>query len=133
MLLCNHAYKYSRYCSSTHNQRIECFWSSLRKGRSSWWINVFGNLVDIGQYNPEYPLQKECMWYCFKTVLQTELDNFKNERNAHYIRRSRYDTIPGRPDSLYYLPERIDYLDQQKHVEDNHLMDMDRFVKKMRT
>jgi hypothetical protein len=105
----------------------------LRKGRSSWWINVFGNLVDIGQFNPEYPLQKECMWYCFKTVLQTELDNFKNERNAHYIRRSRYDTIPGRPDSLYYLPERIDYLDQQKHVEDNHVMDMDRFVKKMRT
>ena len=25
--------------------------------------------------------------------------------NTHRIRRSRYDTVSGRPDSLYYLPE----------------------------
>ena len=25
--------------------------------------------------------------------------------NTHYIRRSRYDTVSGRPDELFYLPE----------------------------
>ena len=86
------------------------------------------DLVDQGDYNPEYPLQRECMWYCFSNVLQTEFDNFKDEWNTHYIRRSRYDTIPVRPDSLYYIPERIGYLDQQKHIEENQLLDMERFV-----
>ena len=118
-----------RYCSSNRNQRIECFWSSLRKGRASWWINFFKDLVDRGNYNPEYPLQKECMWFCFSTTIQKDLDNFRHEWNTHYIRKSRHDTIPGRPDSLYFLPERVGYQSQVRNIQEDHVTHMDEFVR----
>lgn len=34
------------YCSSPRNQRIEGFWSSLRRSRTTWWINFFRDLVE---------------------------------------------------------------------------------------
>lgn len=45
------------------------------------------------------------LWYCFNEVLQAELDSVKEHWNTHRIRKSRSDTVPGRPDSLYFLPE----------------------------
>ncbi|CAB4028860.1 Hypothetical predicted protein [Paramuricea clavata] len=47
----------------------------------------------------------ECLWYCFHKLLQTELDLVKERWNSHRIRKSRHDTIPGRPDSPYFLPQ----------------------------
>jgi hypothetical protein len=44
-------------------------------------------------------------WYCFSDLLQQVLNDVKEQWNTHYIRGSRYETIKGRPDSLYYLPE----------------------------
>ena len=29
----------------------------------------------------------------------------KEHWNTHYIRKSRHDSVKGRPDSLYYLPD----------------------------
>lgn len=69
------------------------------------------------------------MWFCFSDLLQKDLDNFKNEWNTHYIRRSRHDTVPGRPDSLYFLPERAQHQSQLKNVEEEHVMAMDEFVR----
>ena len=34
------------YGSSTRNQRIECWWSILRRSRLNWWINFAENIVD---------------------------------------------------------------------------------------
>ena len=47
----------------------------------------------------------ECLWYCFAPVIQKDLDIVKEHWNSHRIRKSRHNTVPGRPDSLFYLPE----------------------------
>ena len=47
----------------------------------------------------------ECLWYCFQGVLEAEFDAVKERWNTHRIRKSRNDTVPGRPDSLFFLPE----------------------------
>ncbi len=51
------------------------------------------------------PVQKECLWFCFAKILQTGLDEIKDNWNTHYIRKSRFDTVNGRPDALYTIPE----------------------------
>ena len=42
---------------------------------------------------------------------KNDMDFARVHWNTHYIRKSRFDTIPGKPDALYYLPE------QQGHTE----------------
>ena len=67
-------------------------------------------------------------------MLQYELDQIELQWNIHYIRRTRHDTIPGRPDELFFLPKlsggqnqgtsisnsEIDstYLEQENFLED---------------
>lgn len=46
-----------------------------------------------------------CLWFCFAHLLQDDLDKVKEHWNTHLIRGSRYDTISGRPDELFFLPE----------------------------
>ena len=47
----------------------------------------------------------ECVWFCFSNLIQTNLDEVKESWNTHYIRKSRHDTICGRPNAIYSLPE----------------------------
>ena len=65
-----------------------------------------------------------CLLFCFKDVLQTDLDSVKNHWNTHYIRKSRHDTIPGRPAELYYLPENNGFQDFKFAVTAQQLDDM---------
>ena len=55
-------------------------------------------------------LEIECLWFwfCFSGFLQKIL----YEGNTHGIRGSRHDTVRGRPDSLYCLPELYGATDQ---------------------
>ena len=57
-------------------------------------------------------LEMECLWFCFSWLLQKILDEVKEHWNTHRIRGSRHDTMRGRPDSLYYLPELHGATDQ---------------------
>ena len=50
-------------------------------------------------------LQMECLWFCFSGLIQQDVDRVKEHWNSHYIRGSRYDTVKGRPNELFYLPE----------------------------
>ena len=50
-------------------------------------------------------LSMECLWYCFSNVLQKELVSVKEHWNTHRIQKSRNNTVPGRPDSLFFLPD----------------------------
>lgn len=51
--------------------------------------------------------------------------NFEKEHwNSHYMRRSRYDTIAGKPDVLYYLPETVGAANHIKHVTAVQIEDM---------
>ena len=93
-----------RYVPSTRNQRIECWWSYFRKNRTNWWINLFKDLEETGKFNRASKVETECLWFCFAPLLQKELDDAKEHWNTHLMRKSRHDTISGRPDALYYLP-----------------------------
>ena len=93
------------YVPSPRNQRIECWWSFLRKSHTSWWINFFKDLCDSGVVDLTNQIEKECLWFCFAGLIQQNLNDVKEHWNTHYIRKSKFDTIKGRPDSLYYLPE----------------------------
>ena len=94
-----------KYVSSPRNQGIEGWWSFLRKDHANWWINFFKDLAEEGTVDITIPLHVECLWFSFADLLQKNLNEVKELWNSHYIRKSRYDTLQGRPDSLYYFPE----------------------------
>ena len=112
------------YGPSTSNQRIESWWSQLKKSWSTWWINFFKDLIDQGHLNTGNILESECLWFSFSNLLQKELDEFRDHWNTHYIRRSRHDTIPGRPDELYYLPEGVNAENHIHPIDDEQYQDM---------
>ena len=99
--------KAHRYGPSTGNQRIEAWWSYFRRSRLTWWINFFKDLVDRGVFIPGNTLHEECLWFCFAELIQQDLDFVKIHWNTHYIRQSGHDTVPGKPDELYFLPENF--------------------------
>jgi len=66
--------KAHRYGPSTGNQRVECWWSHLKKSRTTWWINFFKDLVDRGVFLPGNIYHNECIWFCFNELLQRDLD-----------------------------------------------------------
>jgi hypothetical protein len=94
-----------RYVPSTRNQRIEGWWSHLRRSRTTCWINFFKNLEEEGKFNKGNVLECECLWFCFATLLQEDLNQMKEHWNTHRIRKSRHDTVSGRPNLLYHAPE----------------------------
>ena len=61
-LLCSHLYG-----TSQQNQRIESWWSFLRKSKTSWWMNFFEDLIKNQMFTPGNQLQME--WLCFALVI----------------------------------------------------------------
>ena len=76
------------YGRSTVNQRIEGWWSYLRRNRSTWWINFFTDLIETGDFTPGNEVEMECLWYCFSGVIQQDLDFVIEHWNTHTIRPS---------------------------------------------
>ena len=85
-----------------YNQRIEGWWSLFRRNNSTWWINMFKDAMERDIFTPGNEVQIECLWFCFSGVIQTNLNRVKDHWNSHYIRRSRHETIAGRPNELYF-------------------------------
>ena len=90
------------------------------RSHSQWWRNFFKDLESQGIVDTACELNLECVWFCFHKLLQAELQSVIEHWNSHRIRKSRHDTIPGRPDSLYFLPQlhgSRDYLVQLPAVQ----------------
>jgi hypothetical protein len=81
------------YGISTHNQRIENWWSHLKKTCTSWWIKFFKYLVENKQLNLDDEFTKECLWFALNGVLQSSLDEVQLYWNTHYIRPSRHEFL----------------------------------------
>ena len=113
-----------RYGSSPTNQRIEGWWSFYRHERSTWWINFFKDLVETNIVDNASELSMSCLWFCFKDILQADLDHVRDHWNTHYIQKSRHDTVPGRPDELFYLPENSGFEDFRCPITEQQLDDM---------
>ena len=94
-----------RYVPSPRNQRIEGWWSFFARQYASWWRTFFAGLEFRRIIDMSSTKSKECLWFSFSSLLQRDLDNVKEHWNTHFIRRSRHDTVHGRPNSLYFLPD----------------------------
>jgi len=94
-----------RYVASPRNQRIEGWWSFYSKSHCTWWRSFFNDLEFQGTVDTSSEMAMELLWYCFHGILQAEFDAVKERWNTHRIRKSGNDTVPGRPDSLFFLPE----------------------------
>eukprot|EP00794_Sanderia_malayensis_P013642 gene13642-15069_t len=107
-----------RYGFSPSNQRIENWWSHMKKSFSSWVIDFFKNLVLEGILIPGNHIHMECVWFVFSDFLQTELDNVKFHWNTHHIRKSRHDTVGGIPDVLFFMPNATGHTDSKKELSE---------------
>ena len=75
-----------RYETSVSNQRIEDWWSHMRKGFTNWLIEFFKDLVNENIFIPGNQTHLECSWFVFSSLLQTELDEFSCYWNSDCIR-----------------------------------------------
>lgn len=100
---------------SVSNQRIEAWWSMLRKIDTDFWISYFKDLRETGLYNDGNIIHVNCLKFCFMPLLQEEVSRCAELWNLHRIRPQslNYDSPSGRPDILYFLPElkgRVNYV-----------------------
>ena len=121
------------YGPSHGNQWIESWWSQYRRNRSSFIIDFFKDLVDLGSYNPSNSYQLACVRYCFVPILQKDLDEVKEYWNSHLIRKSGFGCISGRPDVLYFLPETCGGEDQTQACNTDDLTEMETYVEQSNT
>eukprot|EP00794_Sanderia_malayensis_P011574 gene11574-12767_t len=111
-----------RYVPSPRNQRIEGWWSYFSKHCSRWWINFFNDLQSRGIIDISLELSKECSWFSFSNLIQRHLNMVVEHWNTHTIQKSRFNVTPGRPDSLFYLPERFGCQNQLVPVPQRELI-----------
>lgn len=103
--------------SSHHNQRIEGWWSFLRKHCIQYWMNVFSQLKEDGSFTGTF-LDKSLIQFCFSNLIQEELYTLQEEWNSHRITPSRNQFGPfGRPNVMYNFPEAFNTQDYLKRVE----------------
>ena len=81
--------KSHKYGTSPANQRIESWWSFFRRGRAGWWIGFFKDMTSFGILDLGNILHMECLWFCFRPGIETELEHVKIHWNTHRIRHSR--------------------------------------------
>ena len=94
------------YGRSVSNHRTEAWWGFLRRTETDWWINFFKDLRNTGLFNDSDLVQAECLSFCFTALLKDELRHVVQEWKLHKIRPSSNESSPpGRPDTLYCLPE----------------------------
>lgn len=73
--------------------------------QSTQWRSSFKDLESEGVLDSSSELRMECHWYCYASILQNDLNIVIEHWNSYRIRKSRHNTVSGRPDSLFYLPE----------------------------
>ena len=106
------------YGRSVSNQRIEAWWSFLKKSNASWWIDFFKDMRDEGVFCDHDPIHIDCLRFCFMPLMQQELHTVAKQWNLHNIRPSHNAESPsGRPDILYFVPSWTDTRDYMTEVD----------------
>ena len=105
------------YAASTRNQRIEAFWSWLKKFNLSWWIDSFTDLIKCRIYNPGSEFHREALIFSFMLVTQAQLNDFARIWNIREIRKSL--TSPGGvPEILFNAPSTVGFDKKGYSVDD---------------
>ncbi|XP_069109274.1 uncharacterized protein [Argopecten irradians] len=95
-----------RVSRSVFNQRIEAWWSLLRRRQTHSWIAMLKDLESMGNFHRGNVNEMYSLRYCLMPLIQSELDNIRDEWNSHHVSYSRQASCPnGRPDVLYTLFE----------------------------
>lgn len=111
-----------RYGKSVSNQRIEAWWSQLRRGLTDWWIVYFKELRESGLYCDVNPIHVECLKFCYMDLIRDSLHQKAQLWNSHRIRpNSNQDSPAGRPDILYFLPDQLDTRDFKTEVPEDSI------------
>ena len=63
-----------QYGRSTSNQRIEAWWSVLKRDTLASWIGYFRDLHDQDLYDDSDPMHVEALLFCYLGFLQDSLD-----------------------------------------------------------
>ena len=105
---------------STANQRIESYWGRMRKHTADFYIQLFKSMREKQLFN-DSPLHIKTLQFRFGPVIQYDLDMTKELWNAHNIRKQpgRTNIVCGKPEILYFLPERNKAVDYKKEVDVN--------------
>ena len=106
---------------SVRNQRIESFWSRVKRYRTNWWIKLFRTMESEGLYNGELESHQELLLFCFMPVIQRELNDMLSTWNRRPVRQSNVGP-GGKPDILFHIPSTVGYSFQGTPVE---LQDID--------
>ncbi|EDO46160.1 predicted protein [Nematostella vectensis] len=72
---------------------------------------AMADMIEKAVLNTADKLHLECLWFCFAELLQNDLKRVGDSWNTHYIRKSRHDTVAGRPDAIFHLPESYGGID----------------------
>ena len=105
------------------NQRIEAWWSYLRKVFLQRWNNCFKDLIEEGLFDPSDEVDQECLRFSFYGILQDELDEIMKAWNQHQIRRIRMSECSnGVPDVIDFLPNRYGKENRRDEIEDADLL-----------
>jgi len=97
---------------SVSNQRIEQWWSYLKRNTLQSWINYFKDLRDQGLFDDGDCVHNEAIKFCFHGLIQADLDRIKSTWNHHSMRKTNNAESPGgKPNILYYLPSNFNARD----------------------
>lgn len=108
------------YGSSNHNQRIERFWSYLKKALLLDYMNLFKDYVDSGLLDTSCSQHMMWLQFAFMPALSFELSEVMSTWNNHLIRQIKGSLCPsGKPNILYAYPSIYDpsATDQAKIVD----------------
>jgi len=65
------------------NQRIECWWSCLRKGWAQIWMNLFDDLIFFNSFEPTDNVQIVVAKFCFMHIIRHEINDFIDYWKSH--------------------------------------------------
>ena len=114
------------YGKSTGNQRIEAFWSILRKQCAGYWIDMFKNMAFYGIFNMHDQVHIECLRFCFMDLIHADLVRMAVEWNTHHIAARKNQHLRGGvPDVMYFMPETQEAEDYHANICVEELLDME--------
>ena len=91
--------------------------------------HFFLDLESNGRLDMISLIDRECLWFSFASVMQSELDVMKDHWNSHRIRSSRFETVLEKPDVLYCLPDISEGASNLKlHIAEQELIAVSKYV-----
>ena len=115
------------YGKSTGNQRIEAWWSILRRQCTDVWIYRFKTIVSTGRINLDDPVHVQCLRLCFLPLIDRDLKRIAQEWNTHRINaRKQEGQVAGKPDKMFFLPEKFDAIDKSCEFQCDNIRTIER-------